>query len=1183
MNASRLLRLHARPLAAVTLAGFAALASWAQTAPTPAASATTLARYDKNQNGRLDPDELAQQQADEAAARSAPAATTSSANSDIVQMSPFEVATDNTGYYASNTLSGTRLNSKIEDLASSITVVTKQQLIDTAAVDINDIFLYEANTEGMHQYTEFVQDRGFYNEVTTLNPQSANRIRGVGAANMARGNFASSSAIPIDTYNVDAVEISRGPNANIFGLGDASGTVNIITGRANLASETSQLVARVDSYGGWRSSLDLNRPLIKNKLAVRVAGVREDKGFERDPAFERIARVTGAISVRPWTKTTLRASYESYHNSYNRANTTLPRDVYSEWRSAGMPVWNPTFDANPNDTVQGTGGWRLLSESAYKPVAAGSEANSPTAATNPGFPLGLFPNFNSFWARPSAYVDNGIIERYEMTRVSTSNAPGFNHNYRYSETGGILRRGGNAFGAPPLVLYQVPSISDRSEYDWSSINFLAPNFGKDKADIYQVELEQNFLNTPRHQLALQLGFMREDIDRFDHNFLSRTDGATPMVSVDVNEFYMNGTPNPYFLRPYIFATEPQIKITSELNDNARATLAYRLDLARNEGWTKWLGTHSFAGYGERRELTNRSTSAREKIVSDHAWVTGNDRLSLPLRGATYHLGMRYYVGGKVTDPGPVVDYAPSAPGNIPGTLPFIWYGNSSPTPIAEQVDLDSIIFSGSTRERIIKTEGLTWQGFFWGGRIVPTLGWRQDNQRERVSRSLNSNPPPNATSTIDPATREHILDFLDVFPNPPAENEGRTKTKGVVLKPLSWLNLHYNESDSFKPEPIRWDIYLNQLNNPVGEGKDYGFSVNLFDNKLIAKVNKYKMVEKNSRSGSTGGAFAARTFRFFFDPGADLVYNATTNSFNNSLDPWDLEQVGTQWIMQQNPGIAPEIARAQALNTYLKPFGFDQAWMDEVRDLGGGSFAELNTVTSKGLEFELNYNPTRHWTMKATAARQQAIDSELSNQINTFFDENLAALQAIRIPTTPVTTANGTAGASWWQTNVGSGSTASPQNWYFANILTTLSQASANAGKPRPQTREWRFSATTNYRLAGITEHKWLRNVSLGGAVRWEDKAVLGYYGAAPLSNGAVVDFDPNRPIFDPARTYIDLLATYDLRLFKNRVKTRIQLNVRNAFESGRLQAFVYNPDGTAWNYRIIDPRQFILTATFDL
>ena len=30
-------------------------------------------------------------------------------------------------------------------------------------------------------------------------------------------------------------------------------------------------------------------------------------------------------------------------------------------------------------------------------------------------------------------------------------------------------------------------------------------------------------------------------------------------------------------------------------------------------------------------------------------------------------------------------------------------------------------------------------------------------------------------------------------------------------------------------------------------------------------------------------------------------------------------------------------------------------------------------------------------------------------------------------------------------------------------------------------------------------------------------------------------------------------------------------------------QAFVFNPDGTPWNYRIVDPRRFILSATFDL
>jgi outer membrane receptor protein involved in Fe transport len=1159
MNTAPLPHLRvARLVLAHICLGVATLAHAQVAAP----DAATLAKYDRNQNGQLDPDELAAQRAD------APSPAATAGRSEVVELSPFQVTTDNRGYHASNTLSGTRLNSRIEDLASSITVITKQQLVDTAALDINDIFLYEANTEGMFQYTEFVQDRTFYNETTTLNPQSANRVRGVGTANNARNNFASSSAIPVDTYNIESVEISRGPNANIFGLGNAAGTVNLMTIRANPTRDISQVVVRGDSYGGWRSSLDLNRALLDDQFALRFAGVRDEKGFERDPSFEHITRMTGAVTFLPFKKTRITGSFETYRNSYNRGNTTLPRDVYSEWENAGMPVWNPTFGT--------TGGWRLLNGSTYTAVSAANEPNSPTAATNPGLPLGLYPNFNSFWARPSAYTDNGVIERLEMARNSTTNAPGFNGARRYQETGGIYRRGGNAFGVAPLILFQMPSIADRNEYDYTSINFLAPNFGRDEAEISQVEVEQTFISSSRQQLAAQVGFFRENISRFDHSFLSRTDGATPLVSVDINEVYLDGTTNPYFLRPYIFATEPQVKLTDELNDNYRATLAYQLDLTQNKGWTRWLGLHRFAAYGEERELTTRNTSAREKIASDHPWITGNNALSIPLRGAEYHMGMRYYVGGKVTDPGPIIDYAPTAPGNVPGSLPFIWYGNNGTVPTIDTVTLDSVIFSGQTRQRKISTQGLTWQGFLWNDRIIPTLGIRKDQQKERLSRSLNSNPlsatQPN--STIDPNTRLHDLSYLDIFPTPWIENEGKTKTKGVVVKPLKWLNLHYNESDSFVPEPIRFNIHLEQLANPTGNGKDYGFSVTLFDGKLVAKVNKYKTVELDSRSGATGGAFAQRTFRFFFDPGAALAFNETTQTFTNGLDPFDLEQVGTQWIRLLNPTLTVEQARTQAVTTYLQPFGFDQAYMDRVRELGGGSFAEVNTVTSKGLELELNYNPTRFWTIKLTAAQQQAVDTELSNNANNFFDEHLPALMAITDPTN---------GSNWWATNIGTGSTASPQNWFFVNILTTLTQASANAGKPRPQTREWRFAATTNFRLAGITDHKWLKNMAVGGSLRWEDKAVLGYYGAAPLANGAIVEYDVNRPIYDPARTYVDLLASYDLKLFRGKVKTRLQLNVRNAFEGGRLQPFVYNPDGQPWNYRIIDPRQFILTATFDL
>jgi len=48
-------------------------------------------------------------------------------------------------------------------------------------------------------------------------------------------------------------------------------------------------------------------------------------------------------------------------------------------------------------------------------------------------------------------------------------------------------------------------------------------------------------------------------------------------------------------------------------------------------------------------------------------------------------------------------------------------------------------------------------------------------------------------------------------------------------------------------------------------------------------------------------------------------------------------------------------------------------------------------------------------------------------------------------------------------------------------------------------------------------------------------------------------------------------------------VRAKFQLNVRNVQESGSLQAVGVNPDGRPFAYRINDPRQFILSTTFDL
>ena len=61
------------------------------------------------------------------------------------------------------------------------------------------------------------------------------------------------------------------------------------------------------------------------------------------------------------------------------------------------------------------------------------------------------------------------------------------------------------------------------------------------------------------------------------------------------------------------------------------------------------------------------------------------------------------------------------------------------------------------------------------------------------------------------------------------------------------------------------------------------------------------------------------------------------------------------------------------------------------------------------------------------------------------------------------------------------------------------------------------------------------------------------------------------------------MFASYRTRLFRNQVGATFQLNIRTVQEGGRLQAIGAFPTGQASAYRIVDPRQFIFSTTFDL
>jgi outer membrane receptor protein involved in Fe transport len=1136
-----------RVLACVLAAALVSPFLFAQTAPAP--DAATLARYDTNRNGRLDPDELAAQQADQARGAAVPVTgggnVGSGAGEPVVQLSPFEVSAGaDRGYHASSSLSGTRLNSKLEDLASSISVVTKQQLLDTAALDINDIFLYEANTEGTGNFTAFSVGRnGDVNDSVQSDPMNANRVRGMDSANIARDGFAGNSRIPIDTYNIDAVEISRGPNSNIFGLGNASGTVNLVRSTANLTRNTTQAMLRADSFGGYRTSLDLNRPLLRDKLAVRVNAVYESKGFTREPSAEITRRAQGMFTYRPFKFTTLRGSYETYHNFARRPNALTPRDTTTYWNAAGRPTWDPTTQ---RVTING-----VLQPTVYPQSQDGN------------LPPGLISNGTGFYNRPGFFIDRDGPALYTVNRTSTTNNPGgANTNVRYLESStDILRLRGTT-----LPLFTTPGISDKSLYNWEEINYVAPNYNKDKADIYSLTLEQFFLNTPRQILATRLGWYMEDVDNYSRNFIG---GNSSILFIDVNERLLDGRPNPFFLRPYLGASEPTIFNRPERNDNVRAELAYQLDLTGEKGGLgnilRWFGKHRAAGYHETRLITTGVYRYREQIIDDHAWLSNTNRQgNVQARGY-----FKYYLGDNT---GGNIDYAPPELYGLSGNYNFLWFNGATQQWVNEPVVFGETGVTPSNQiRREIRSRGMTLQSFLLQDRVVTTLGWRRDKNRSR-----NSNG-----AAVDPTTGFVTYDALEIW-GPFAERQGSTKTRGVVVKPFrgwnridAWadgsglsshagdfvrsLAFHYNESDTFQPAAAAYDLFGELLPDPRGTGKDYGVSFSLLKGRFVAKINRYENNQRYSRGGDAG------------------IVATRANRIDFGSDQFNLEDVATTWIAQLYPQMTAAQQRDEVYRILALPGGF-------IENVTGRTIAETQDVTSKGLEIEVNYNPNSYWTVRANVARQQTIDSNMSPNIQRYFDERLPVWEAVRIPTArlPDGTQLANAGNPWWTTSYGGAGT--PRAFYEGSVLAPYKLAVANQGKPRSQVREWRFNASTSYNLAGLfPENRWLKVTRVGGSVRWEDKAAIGFLGAAPDADGVIRTLDKGRPVHDKARSYFDFFVAHQFRFNQNKYRALVQLNVRNAFENGRLQAIGVNPNGQPFNFRIIDPRQFILTATFDL
>ena len=267
---------------------------------------------------------------------SASAAATALRKDELVLLSPFMVeTTQDRGYQAMSTLAGSRLNSNLKDVASPTSAFTETFLRDLGLTNLEELAPYMLSTE--LNFNEDIGTARLAGNTGNTESSRSTRVRGLSGGTVSV-NFFKSPNVRFDTFNTERIDQSRGPNAVLFGVGNPGGIVNVTTKRAAMNDTRGSLAFTGRSFGGWRGELDLNQPLLRNRLAVRVATAKEETHTWRDFEYDRSDRHYATLKWRPTPRTELNVEFEKGDIDRKTESPYVAGDQYTLWASRGHAI-----------------------------------------------------------------------------------------------------------------------------------------------------------------------------------------------------------------------------------------------------------------------------------------------------------------------------------------------------------------------------------------------------------------------------------------------------------------------------------------------------------------------------------------------------------------------------------------------------------------------------------------------------------------------------------------------------------------------------------------------------------------------------------------------------------------------------------------------------------------------------
>jgi catecholate siderophore receptor len=236
------------------------------------------------------------------------------------------VASDSVGYHAESIRSATKTVTALRDTPQSITVLPAERLRDQSMTSISHVLNYVPGVSS-HQGE---------------NNRDQMVIRGVSSsADFFLDGVRDDVQYYRDLYNVQRIEILKGPNAMIFGRGGGGGIVNRVSKKPQ-SSALREFMIEGGSFHDRRFTADVNEPLSR-KMALRVNGIYEAADSFRQFVHRDRYGINSTVALSRTAATHITFTYEHFHDS-----RTADRGIPS---FSGRPIDVPgkTYFGNPHN------------------------------------------------------------------------------------------------------------------------------------------------------------------------------------------------------------------------------------------------------------------------------------------------------------------------------------------------------------------------------------------------------------------------------------------------------------------------------------------------------------------------------------------------------------------------------------------------------------------------------------------------------------------------------------------------------------------------------------------------------------------------------------------------------------------------------------------------------------------